>query len=253
MLFGRSPLDGYYEEGYHYYLYIKGDKAVLRDYAKRIIFETTVKYDKKAVRSGEQTDIILGQTVLSRTAAGEPMTWIKRLYFDSGEIVMDYYYTIMGDTTYRLHKVDHDPFYNIVVRDDEVLPKIQGFWLEWRKDGDYKDKYGIRINGDRLSYGTASYSMFTSKIRAISYRSSPDRIILTPYDLTVTEFPGMTQINYDGDMLTSYMIVMDMSTPMSVFMREENIGKLPVPPDAMREARNTMLHVDEPMIRKTED
>ncbi len=253
MLFGKAELDGYWEEGYHYYLELKGKKAVLRDYAKRIIFETSVKYDNNAVKKGEQTDIQLGETVLSRTYRGEPMTWIKRLYYDNGEIVMDYYYTIMGDTTYRLHKVDHDPFYNIVIRDGEILPKIQGFWLEWRKDGDYKDKYGIRISGDRLSYGTVSYSMFASKIHAISYRSNADRIILTPQDLTVTAFPGMTQISFEGDMLTSCMIVMDVSSPMSVFMREENIGKLPVPPAAMREARNTMLFVDEPVIRKLDD
>ncbi|MBQ1846602.1 MAG: hypothetical protein II135_01225 [Clostridia bacterium] len=249
MLFGKAELDGYWEEGYHYYLELKGKKAVLRDYAKRIIFETSVKYDNNAVKKGEQTDIQLGETVLSRTYRGEPMTWIKRLYYDNGEIVMDYYYTIMGDTTYRLHKVDHDPFYNIVVRDKEILPQLQGLWLEWRKDGNYEKRYGVRIAGDMISYGTADYSMFASKFHAVSYRSSPDRIILVPADLTVREFPGMTTFNYNGDMLTSYMIVMDASVPMSVFMREENIGKLPVPAEAMGEVRNTMrCFTDEPKI-----
>ena len=128
-MFGRSPLDGYWDEGYHYYLSVKGNKAELRDYAKRIIFTTSLKYDKKAVQRGEKTELTLGQTVLSRAANGEPMTWIKKLYYDEGNIVMEYYYTIMGDTTYTLHKVDHDPFYNIVIRDDEILPKLQGLWI----------------------------------------------------------------------------------------------------------------------------
>ena len=250
MLFGKAPLDGYYEEGYHYYLKISGSKAELRDYAKRIIFTTNVRYDKKAVIKNEKTAITLGQTVLSRAADGEPMTCIKELYFENGEIVMEYYYTIMGDTTYRLHKVDHGPFDNIIIRDKEILPKIQGEWIEWRKNGDYKDGYGIRINNGMLKYGTETYSMFKSQIHAISYKTSPDRVILTPEDLTVTEFPGMTQISYEGNMLTSYMIIFDVSSPMSVFMRKEDLDKIPVPPDALREARNTMLCVDEPMVDK---
>ena len=252
-MFGKAPLDGYYEEGYHYYLHLKGGKAELRDYAKRVIFETGVHYDKKAVQRNEKTEITLGQTVLSRAANGEPMTWIKKLYFDNGEIVMEYYYTILGDTTYRLHKVDHDPFDNIVIRDKEILPLIQGEWIEWRKDGDYKDGYGIRIGNNVLRYGTPAYSMFKSEIHAISYKTNPKRIILTPRDLTVTEFPGMTAINYEGNMLTSYMIVYDVSSPMSVFMRKEDLDKIPVPPDALREARNTMLCVDEPAMKKTSE
>ena len=250
MLFGKSPLDGYWEEGYHYYLQIKGNKAELRDYAKRVIFNTSVKYDKKAAAKGEKTAMTLGQTVLSRAANGDPMTWIKELYFENGELVMEYYYTIMGDTTYRLHKVDHGPFDDIIIRDKEILPKIQGEWIEWRKNGDYKDGYAVRISNNVLRYGTPEYSMFKSEIHAISYRSSPDRVILTPKDLTVREFPGMSAINYEGDMLTSYMIICDVSTPMSVFMRKDDLDKIPVPPDALREARNTMLCVDEPMTEK---
>lgn len=250
MLSGKSPLDGYWEEGYHYYLYIKGKSAELRDYAKRVIFKTSIKYDKKALEKGEKTELVLGDTVLSRAANGEPMTWIKKLYYEGGEIVMEYYYTIMGDTTYKLHKVDHGPFDNIVIRDGEILPKIQGEWIEWRKDGNYKDNYGIRIKNGTLRYGTDTYSMFKAEIHAISYKTSPNWILITPKDLTVTEFPGMSQINYEGNMLTSYMIICDVSTPMSVFMRRNDLGKIPVPPDALREARNTMLCVDEPMTSR---
>ena len=244
-MFGRTVLDGYWEEGYHYYLEICGKRAVLRDYAKRIIFETGIRYDRRKLRNGERTELSLGETVLSRTAAGEPMSWIRSLTFEDGRIVMEYHYTITGDKTYVLEKADHGPFYEYIVRDSEILPGIQGLWLEWPQDGD-GDGRGLRIDKNVLRYGTEEYDMFRTKIHAVSYRSSPDRVFLTPEDLTVTEFPGMTRIDVEKGMLTSRMIVCDVSVPLSVFLRREDLGSAEIPPEATEKARNLMeLTVDE--------
>lgn len=238
---GRSPIDGYWEEGYHYYLEIKGGRAVLRDYAKRVMVETTVKYDKSSLKRGEKTELTLGDAVLSRTASGEPMTWIKSLYYDSGSIVMEHYYTIMGDTTYTLEKVDHGPFDNIIIRDKEILPSLQGLWLEWSRSGPDENEYGLRINKNVLRYGSREHDLFKTRIHAVSYRSSPNTVMLTPEDLTVREFPGMTTVTVEKDMLTSRMIICDADTPLSVFVRRENYDTLVPPPDALRGIVNTML------------
>ena len=56
-----SPLDGFWEEGYHYYLEIRGKEAVLRDYAKRVIFQTTLKYDKKRSCVGRGPPLLWGK------------------------------------------------------------------------------------------------------------------------------------------------------------------------------------------------
>ena len=239
-MFKKSPLDGYWEEGYHYYLEIRGGKAVLRDYAKRVIFETSIKYDKKSIAKGEETDLTLSETVLSRAASGEPMTWIKRLYYKNGEIIMDYFYTIMGDTTYTLKKVDCGPFDNIIIRDKEILPKVQGLWLEWRKGGVDESETGLLIKGDTLRYGGKDFELFCEKIHAISYRGSDD-IYLVPKDLTRREFRGMTLISVEENMLTSRMIICDASAPLLVFLRKEDYDKTPIPPEATEPIRNTML------------
>lgn len=242
-MFGRTVLDGYWEEGYHYYLEISGKKAVLRDYAKRIIFETVIRYDRRKLRSGEKTELSLGETVLSCTAGGEPMSWIRSLTFEEGRIVMEYHYTVMGDKTYVLEKADHGPFYEYVIRDNEILPEIQGLWLEWQQNG--ADGRGLRIDKNVLRYGTEEYDLFKTKVHAVSYRGSPDRVFLTPEDLTVTEFPGMTQIDVKKDMLTSRMIICDVSTPLSVFLRKENYGSADIPPEAKEKERNLMTSAAE--------
>ena len=240
-----SPLDGFWEEGYHYYLEIKGKKAVLRDYAKRVIFQTSLEYDKKALLRGERTPLALGETVLSRTAKGDPMMWIEELFYENGQIFLREYYTIMGEKNYTLKKADGGPFDDILIRDKEILPRLQGLWLEWSKNGVDKDECGIRIRGDLMTYGTKNCAMFSSRIHAVSHKTSPDQVFLTPQDLTVREFPGMTQITVKEDMLTSYQIICDVSTPLSVFLRREDYDAAKIPVDALREARNLMLPDEE--------
>jgi hypothetical protein len=61
------------------------------------------------------------------------------------------------------------------------------------------------------------------------------------------------------DMLTGYEMVCDMSMPLSVFARRDMLDKIAVPPDALKEPRNTMLYerterIDvPPMVKKKED
>ena len=241
----KMPLDGYWEEGYHYYLEIKGKKAVLRGYDKKIVFTTSIKYDAEKVEAGETAEITLGETVLSRTYKGEPMTWIREMRYENGVIVMEYTYTIMGDTTYTLKRTEHDPFYNMIVRDREILPKIQGLWLQWYKNGKNEAGYGLRIRGRTLRYGTKDHDFFKVKFHAVSYRNGSD-VFLCPESLTSTEFPGMTQIDVKENMLTSYDIVCDASVPLNVFLRKEDMGKVAVPPAAYAEIRSTMMCEDTP-------
>ena len=243
----RSILDGYWEEGYHYYLEINGSRAVLRDYAKRVIFKTSLRYDKAAAASGKPTALYLGETVLSRTAAGEPMTWIKELRFEDGRIVMEYAYPIIGDKTYTLERVDHAPFDDIVIRDKEILPRVQGLWLAWSPDGIDEDEHGLRIKGNVLRYGSRQYDGFKVKIHAISRKNNPEQVLLTPKDLTTTTFPGLTQLTVEDDKLTGYPIVLDVSSPLLVFVRRENYDTVSIPPEALKEPRN-LMKADRPPI-----
>ena len=173
------------------------------------------------------------------------MMWIEELYYENGQIFLRENYTIMGEKNYTLKKADGGPFDDILIRDKEILPRLQGLWLEWRKNELNEDECGLRIRGDSMTYGTKNCALFSSRVHAVSQKTSPDRILLTPQDLTVREFPGMTQITVEEKMLTAYQIVCDVSTPLSVFLRREDYDTAEIPADALREARNLMLTDEE--------
>ena len=238
-----DKLDGFWEEGYHYYLEFRGQCLTVRDYRRAVALETTVKYDAAAIERGESAVISLADGVLSRTYDGEPFTMIRELRYEGGELKMLYYYTIMGETLYTLHKVDHGPFDHIIIRDAEYLERLQGRWIEWRANGDKSS--ALTINGDRLMWIGSEKLPF----HVVSRKASPNDVHIVPADLTESSFPGFAEIDVLPDMLTTYMHVCDVSMPMTVFAREDVIDSIDVPPEAKRPMRNLMLderlHVDE--------
>ena len=234
-----DKLNGFWEEGYHYYLEFDGKRLTVRDYRRAVALETTVKYDAAAIERGESAVISLADNVLSRTASGEPFTMIRELRFENGELKMLYYYTIMGETLYTLQKVDHGPFDHIIIRDAEFLDRLQGEWIEWRKNGDRSSKLVIKKN--KLSW----FGFEVVPFHVVSRKASPNDVHIVPADLTESSFPGFTEITVLPDMLTTYVQICDVSTPMTVFARADMIDRIAVPPEAMRPARNLMI--DEPL------
>ena len=242
-----DKLNGYWEEGYHYYLEIRDKKFVLRDYAKRIIFETDVKYDAEKLEKNEKTGLAIGNTTLAKTYKGEPMWYITGLYYENGEIRMDTHYTITGDSSYVLHKVDHDPFYNLLILDDKYLKLLQGEWVQWRADGN-RDSV-IRIKGNDISFLYRGSVMDKSKFHVLAYRSDPDNAFISSEDLTVHGIGMYSELKIEPDMLTGYEMVCDMDMPLSVFSRRDMLDKIDIPPAAMREPRNTVIY--EPRVDET--
>ena len=125
-----EKLNGYWEEGYHYYMEFRDEKLTMREYRRKIVLETTVSYDAEALDRGEETEIIPADPVLSRWPSGEMAMEIRSLRYVGGELKMLRYYTIMGEKEYTLKKVDGGPFRHIRIRDEEVLSRLQGKWKE---------------------------------------------------------------------------------------------------------------------------
>lgn len=231
---GSDLLNGFWEEGYHYYLQFDGDKLTVRNYRREVALETDISYDVRALERGERTVIALKDNVLSRTASGEPFTVIRELAYENGELKFLYYYTIMGETLYTLKKVDHGPFDHIRIRDDEFLTGLQGEWVEWRPGG--KAGQVLTILGNRIRLFGDRWATF----HAVSYTYDPDSVHLVPANLIDTEFAGWTSFRVYPDRLTSTMMVCDMSMPLSVFARRDRLADLDVPDAAKRPAYNTM-------------
>ena len=242
-----DKLNGYWEEGYHYYFEIRGKSFTLRDASKRVVFETDVKYDAKKLESGEKTELKIGETTLARTYKGEPMWYITGLYYENGIIHMDTHYTITGDSSYDLHKVDHGPFYNLLVLDDKYLDMLQGEWVQWRPDGSKNSTVRIIKNEIRFLYNGSVLDK--ANFHVIAYRSSPERPFISSEDLTVHGIGMYNELKIEPGMLTGYEMVCDMDMPLSVFARRDMIDKIDIPPAALRKPRNTMIY--EPMVDET--
>ncbi len=234
-----DKLNGFWEEGYHYYFEIDKDKLTVRDYRRAITLVTRISYDADALERGETTLIKLDDNVLSRTASGEPFTMIRTLSYENGELKLLYYYTIMGETLYTLKKVDHGPFDHIKIRDEEFLKQLQGKWYKWNRNGD--SNFYITIKGNNLSIFDA-----VEPFHVVSYTYSPDKVMIIPENLIDQNFRGFTAFEVLPGMLTSRALITDVSVPLSVFVRKGNLKTVEVPYEATLPIVNTMVpRVDE--------
>ena len=239
-----DKLNGFWEEGYHYYLEIRNEKLTLRDYRRAICLETEFSYDAASLERGERTEFILKETVLSRDWEGNWMTKIKSLFYEAGQLKLLYDYTIMGETLYVLKKVDHGPFAHIIIRDDAYLDQLAGVWREWTKDGAGLE---LTICGNVISWCGRELGRF----HVVSYDYAPDQVYLVPENLIDDTFGVFGKLQVHPDMLTGYMQVFDVSTPMSVFTREEMLDRIRIPEEALRPAVHMMnVPVDEPMRKE---
>ncbi|MBQ9377868.1 MAG: phosphomethylpyrimidine synthase ThiC, partial [Schwartzia sp.] len=217
-----DALDGYWEEGYHYYLEFRDERLTLRGYDRAVRLETADSYDADCLESGAPTEIRLADTTLERDAQGGPMTEVKSLVYEDGTLAMTTGYVSDAEArhAYTLRKVDHDPFAHIIIRDDEVLPRLAGVWKRWTADG--SDGGALVIEGNELScFGKKA------AFHAVSYTYDPDRRIqLVPENLIDTGFGTFAALNVWPDMITTHRIVFDMCMPLEVFAREEMLDKI---------------------------
>ena len=244
-----DKLNGFWEEGYHFYFEIRDENLTVREYRRKVTLQTKISYDADSVEAGRKTPIKLEDNVLSYGGADNPMSWFEEFTFEDGEIRLVEGYSFMDrKDPYTMNKVDHGPFDHIVIRDEEFHDRLQGVWIRWSADGDYsKGKRQELVIRDQEFY----WGPYRGKFHVISYDRGYDRnqIYLVPWDLTESDFGGCTRFEVYPDMLTSREIIFDINTPLSVFAREEDIDRIMVPEDARSGYRNTMgPGAAEPMI-----
>lgn len=245
-----EKLNGYWEEGYHYYVEIRNDEMTVLDYHRRPTLKTKISYDCKDLEKTGTAEIVLDDGVLSRAANGEPMTMIKKLTYIDGRLELDYFYTIMGPKQYTLNKVDHGPFDYLTVLDGSMLGAISGRWVKWEPKGRKRDCF-LDFNGDNMKYTVGGNLVeLERKIHVCSVKTSPDDIFITPANLAVRDFGIISEIKIQGNMLTTYMHICDADAPLMVFMREKDLDVLSVPEEATRPLRMTMFMDDPPVSRR---
>ena len=232
-------LNGFWEEGYHYYLEFRDDQMTVRRYDRVVELETKVSYDAAALDRGKETLITPENRRLASGLTGNMMREIDSLRWKDGilELVTNNYAD--EHKTYSLKKTENGPFSHIVIRDDEYLEKLQGVWKEW---GERSTGLDLLITGNHLKWGILGEGDF--HVISYNYRGNYDsaHVYLVPADLTRENFDGFTKIEVEPDMLITHMIVYDMSVPATVFAREDMLDKISVPGSATRPAVNTMTN-----------
>ena len=231
-------LNGYWEEGYHFYIKIRDDKMIVREYRRKVTLETRISYDAVALDAGQKTMITLENNVLSVGGSNNPMSWFEEFYYEDGLLHAVEGFSFMDrKDPFTIKKVDHGPFDHIVIRDEEYLPKLQGVWVQW-SPVETKHRDALIIKGNHFSW-----RLHEGDFHVISYDKQnydPDKLYIVPLDLTEDSFGSCSQFEIYPDMITGYEMVFDMSVPMSVFAREEDIDKIKVPNAAKTPARSVM-------------
>ncbi|MCR5684717.1 MAG: zinc ribbon domain-containing protein [Lachnospiraceae bacterium] len=220
-----DKLNGFWEEGYHFYFEIRDDKLTVREYRRKITLETTIEYDAAGVEAGVKTLIKLADNVLSYGGSNNPMSWFEEMYYEDGLIQLMEGYSFMDrKDPYTLKKVERGPFDHIIIRDDEYHDFLEGEWVQWSVSGDYSKKETLYIHDNEFHW-----RLHGGKFHVVTYNYDRESVYLVPWDLTESDFRSCTQFRVYPDMLTTNEIICDMSTPVSVFAREENIEKIEVP------------------------
>ena len=233
-----GPLDGYWEEGYHYYFEIRGDRITVRDASKRVCLERNVSYDPDAVRRGEGTGILVPDAVISRAYDGSPMVYMTSLRFEDGEIRMGRYFTVTREAQrYSLHRAEHDPFWNILILDEDELPLISGDWVDALRPDSV-----LRVEGDEASFfyaGMPTYGPVRVHVTAHRGQQPPVKK-LTEADLTSSGIGEYSDLEIRDGMLCGYRSVTDVSVPLTCFVRPEDVGKKELPEQAYAPVEDTM-------------
>ncbi len=234
-----DKLNGYWEEGYHYYLEFRDEKMTLRRYDRVIEMETTVTYDAAAMDRGESVVITPENDRVSSGLTGNMMREIHEIRWENGVIHLTLHDYADEYLPYTLKKTERGPFDHIVIRDAEFLEGLQGVWKEW---GGKDSSSDLIIRGNTLRWNFFGEERF----HVISYnydgRYDSDRVYLVPEDLTRDNFRGFTKFDVKPDMLITTMMVCDMSMPSTVFAREDMLDKIEVPGSAKRAPVNTMMN-----------
>ncbi len=214
-----DKLNGFWEEGYHYYVEIRDDRMTVLDYRRKPALEANIQYDAQRLESGLETEIFLSDNVLSRDAYGEMMTMIRSLTYKDGRLELLYYYTIMGEKLYTLRKVDRGPFDHILIHDEKMLKKLEGKWIQVRNGADSGNS--LIFSGNRMKYLLSSCAIIDENVHVCSLVTSPDDMFITPEDLSRRDFGPITQIKISGEVLTSHMMILDAPSPGLVFVRKD--------------------------------
>ncbi|MBO4326752.1 MAG: hypothetical protein J5950_05740 [Clostridia bacterium] len=80
-----------------------------------------------------------------------------------------------------------------------------------------------------------------SQIHVCETITNPGTMFITPADLSMRDFGSINEIEIGGNVLTTYMHICDAESRRMMFVKEEIIDRLKLPPEAQKPSGNTML------------
>ncbi len=220
--------DGYWESGYDFYLEIAGDTFLLRDYAKRIVLETTYTAEP-------QTD---GSLFISLENAGlhesrmdyDYMVLSDIVYKDGGFSWKGSWAYLNRIDTYTLYPVENGPFADIIFLDEAAVAGLEGVWIS--TDNGWVLEYYDGLLSLYMS-GYPDDPVLQENAYAVTYAwDESGGVVLIPEDLTRSDFGGFTFFSLEEGILTTRMIVYDADFDTSIrFTRVEPRDPSLIPPE----------------------
>ena len=206
-----SRPEGWWEDGDRFYLEVRGSRMTLRDFSKQVLLSAEQQI---LDRGSGHWEIVPEETAFTLVDGSEAE--VMALCWD-GEGLQFRYRCGDGVECRTLVKAVEGPFADTLIRDEELLPQLQGRWVQ--EDGDYV----LCLADDILTITHGEETVSVTPVHTVSYRHDESgHVYLVNAELTenyIGDFPGFEM--KDGA-LVSYLEAWDEDRwPTVRFVRAE--------------------------------
>ena len=208
---GDDTPEGWWEDRDNFYLEIRGSRMTLRDFSR----QTLLSAEQSVVDLGDgHWEIVPEETSLTFPDGGKAE--VMALCWD-GE-ALQFRYRCGGSVECRtLVKAVESPFADVLIRDKELLPQLQGEWVQ--EDGEF----ALTLAEDVLTVTFDGHERSSAPVHAVSYRHDEiGHVYLVNAELTenyIGDFPGF---EWKDGALVSYLEAWDEDRwPTVRFVRAE--------------------------------
>ena len=188
---------------------IQGDQITIL-YRNRPVLETTFTL----LENGEIKYLRLINVGLRYKEDSKDYAIIDKIYLENEQLHLYKTFYIAGEHNEILHKINNSRYGDVTVVDEEILPKLQGFWKA------PNSSYILEIKGNKLICRYKDDVLSEDKITVVHYNDETDPNLFSIINKDPARLEGVcmfTNFTYQDDKLSAYEIIFDDDSPRLEF------------------------------------
>lgn len=168
------------------------------------VLETTFKTEE----TENGLELRLKSTGMRYAKAVTDYAQVTRITYSDGRLEFVEYFPISGESRTVMTRTENSRYGNYEIVDD-VLPQLQG---KWKTDNDYME---LVIRRDELSMNGRKTRIHV--LRSKNPNEPQGQYLIADQDPSVYEWEGLSRFEFDGERITTRMLVCDAPSVRYVF------------------------------------